>query len=125
GDVLGGGDAVERLLGLFLDEAGDYEAAARRNFDGGFGAPHLQRRYGDALTGDCLPGVGIRPGDGVGLETALLAEFGDLDGKLQRDPSFGQHDRRIAETDAEGFELDGDLAFVLRDRHGELAADQE
>ncbi len=112
--------AVEGLLGLFLDHAGDDEAlpegistvvSVRRTFRAGMvmllaGTSSPVSRSVPATESDRKPPV---------------SELGDLDRQLQRDAAFGEDDRRIAEADAELLELDRDLAFVLGDRTGEFA----
>ncbi len=71
------------------------------------------------------PVLGSVPATERDWKPPCCREFGDFDRELQRNTAFGQDDRRIAEAHAERLELDRDLAFVLRDRNREFAADKE
>jgi hypothetical protein len=61
----------------------------------------------------------------AGGNRAFAGEFADLGRDLERHAPAGHHYRREREADAEGLELNRDLAVVAVDRHRELAAGEE
>ena len=93
-----------------LEEASEDHRPARRQFQRGLGAAHLERGNRDVAE----------------LDGALLRQFGDLGLHAQADAALGQDDRGEGERDTVGLELDGDVAVLIAaGGHRELAAGQE
>ena len=103
------GNAVDLLLGLFLNHAGQRQRTARRNFDGGFGAAGADRRNRQVWRG-------IRHAQGHGV---VRRQVRDLGHDLEADAAFRQHHRREDQADAEFLEID--LWLADRRRFGGVA----
>src|SRR5712691_105050 len=104
-------NAVDLLLGLLRDHAGQGERATGGNLDGRFGPAGLDRWYGER---------GLRPhADRLNQgELILGGQLGDLGHDLEADASLGQHHRREVETDAELLPLNRELAVSDRPNRG-------
>ena len=101
------GQAVDRLLGLLLDQAGHRHRAAGGNFQRGFGAARLDR--------------GNRRSAGAALQRVFVGDLGDFGHHVQADPPFGQDDRGEVERNTELLEADGLNTVTDRARRARLA----
>ena len=113
-DVTQAGGGLGDLRGLVRQQAGDGEALAGAEFDGGVGAAHGEGRDADGHVGVEHRGDAVR-----------LVELADFRADVQADSAGRDHGGHEGQADAVLLEVDRDGVVAGGDRDGELAADQE
>ena len=104
------GELGDRLADAVLQHAAHDQRPAGGQLERALGAAHLEAGDGEVVEG----------------EGPVGGQFRHLGLDAQADAAFGEDDRREAEGDAEGLELDGDVARrVLAGGNRELAAGEE
>src|SRR5438067_514999 len=93
------GEAVDGLLGLFLNQAGHGHRAAGGNFQRRLGAAGLDRGNGQRV--NRRRGHRLRERDRI-----VVRQLGYFGHHAEADPPFGQHHRREIERDTEFLERD-------------------